>query len=90
MREIGIELETKSIRVKDGGRAIIGLQDLVQKAKVMKEKGRMREKGIRLEDDLTWKKRKMKWKLEGIARRERAEGKRVWVRYGRIQIEGEW
>jgi len=26
--------------------------------------------------------------IEEIARREREKGKRVWVRYGKIQIEG--
>lgn len=72
-----MEAETRNIRVREGGMTIVGLQDFGQKVKVMKEKGRMREKGVRLEDDLTWKERKMKWKLEEIARRERVEERRV-------------
>lgn len=50
----------------------------------------MKEKGIKIEDDLTWKERKMKWVLEEIARQERNKGKSVWIRYGKIQIDGIW
>lgn len=32
----------------------------------------------------------MQFKLKEIAQKERANGKRTWVKYGRIQIEGMW
>lgn len=32
--------------------------------------------------------RKMKWKLEEIARREEGKGKKVWLSYGKIRIGG--
>jgi len=56
---------------------------LEQKRKVMIERRRLREKGIRIDDDLTWKERKMRWNLEDIARQERGNGKRVRVGYGK-------
>lgn len=70
---------------REGGirMAIIGLQGLEQKGKVMIERRRLREKGIRIDDDLTWKERKMRWNLEDIARQERGNGKRVRVGYGK-------
>jgi len=61
---------------------------LEQKRKVMIERRRLREKGIRIDDDLTWKERKMRWNLEDIARQERGNDKRVRVGYGKMQIEG--
>lgn len=30
----------------------------------------------------------MQWKLEEMAKRERRENRRAWVRYGRIWMEG--
>lgn len=41
-------------------------------------------------DDLTWKERKVKWKLEEIVREEEREGRKVWMSYGKIRIEEEW
>lgn len=32
----------------------------------------------------------MQFKLKEIVQKERANGKRTWVKYGRIQIEGMW
>lgn len=55
-----------------------------------RERRRLRERELRIDNDLTWKERKMRWNLEDIARREMGEGKRVWVNYRKIQIEGKW
>jgi len=30
------------------------------------------------------------WRIREIARQERGRGKRIWVSYGKIQIEGKW
>ena len=96
LKEVGIEAEVNCKKViEDGGdggvrMTVIGLQELEQKRKVMIERRRLREKGIRIDDDLTWKERKMRWNLEDIARQERGDGKRVRVKYGKIQIEGKW
>ena len=44
----------------------------------------------RIEDDLTWEERKMKWKISEIAVEERKKGNRVWTSYGRIRINEVW
>lgn len=41
-----------------------------QRREVMEKKRRLRGRKKRIVDDLTWKKRKMRWKLENIARME--------------------
>lgn len=41
-------------------------------------------------EDWTWKERRMRWRLEEIARNEERKGKRVWIGYGRIRIEEQW
>lgn len=63
--------------------AMIGLQGLNQKIKIMREKRRLKERKLRI-DDLTWTESKMRWNLENIARRERGEGKRVQINYRKI------
>jgi len=32
----------------------------------------------------------MRWKLEEIARREMAKGRKVWIGYGTIKIDDRW
>ncbi|EFN89388.1 hypothetical protein EAI_16183 [Harpegnathos saltator] len=60
------------------------------KMEIMRRRKEIKEKGIKVEDDLTWKERKMRWNLEEIEREERGKGRNVWVKYERIQIEGKW
>lgn len=38
----------------------------------------------RIEDDWTWKKRTMQWRLEEMTRDERRKNRRVTVRYARV------
>lgn len=96
LTEIGVDMDVNCTKIVEGGRdgrvrmAVIGLQELDQKIKIMRERRRLKERRLRIDNDLTWKERKMRWNLEDIARRERGEGKRVWVNYGKIQIEGKW
>lgn len=41
-------------------------------------------------EDWTWKERKMRWRLEKIARVEEGKGRKVWVDYGKIRIDEKW
>lgn len=55
------------------------------------EKKRLRDKREWRDDDLTWKKRRVKyplWMVRREAERLRAEGKRVKVGYKRMWVEG--
>jgi len=96
LRDVGIEVELEGIKVIGEGRKgetrpiVVKMRKMEQKRELMIRKRKVRERGIIIEDDLTWRERKMKWKLEEIARQERGKGKRVWVGYGKIQIEGKW
>lgn len=96
MEEIGVVGELDEIRRigvgEEGERGVIVARthSLKQKKQVMSKRRNLKDRGIRIEDDLTWKKRKMRWSLREIARQERMKGGRVWVGYGKIQIEGVW
>lgn len=61
-----------------------------QKRKVMESKKKLRGRKERILEDLTWKERKMRWRLEQIAREEERMGNKVWLRYGKIRIGEQW
>lgn len=44
------------------------------------EKKILRGRKERIMEDLTWRERKIRWKLGDIARSEEMEGRRVWIR----------
>ncbi|XP_011874996.1 PREDICTED: uncharacterized protein PF11_0207-like [Vollenhovia emeryi] len=96
MKDNGIKEEGLEIkRIEEGKEgevklAVVRIEELEEKKRLMRERRKIGEKGIRIEDDLTWKQRRMRWKLEEIARKEKENGRRVWLRYGRIQIEEKW
>ena len=69
---------------------IAKLADTEQKKEVMGKKKCLKGMEERIEDDLTVKEREMQRRLKVIAEEERRKGKRVWVAYGRIDVEGEW
>lgn len=53
----------------------------------MRRRKELENKRIRVDDDLTWKERKMRWNIEEIAKEERGKKNNVCVKYGKIQIE---
>ena len=56
----------------------------------MEKKRRLRGREERIEEDLTWRERRMMWRLGEMARGEEKEGRRAWVWYGRIWMRGKW
>lgn len=44
----------------------------------------------RIMEDWTWKERRMRWRLEEIARKEESAGRKVRIGYGRIRIGNTW
>jgi len=80
--------EMKEIK-KIGGQAENGREMLLvklgseeQKREVMGRKSKLKGREERISEDLSWKERKMKWKLEEIARVEERRGRRIWVEEG--------
>lgn len=95
MREIGAEIKVEDIsrigvRGSDKGIWLMKLGSEEQKREVMRRKKGLKGRREKIEDDLTPRKRKMKWRLKGIAREREGLGMRVWMGYGKTKIDGEW
>nr|XP_034174773.1 golgin subfamily A member 6-like protein 6 [Osmia lignaria] len=97
MKAIGVQdavQEVKAAGFGEGGKEInmvqIKLKTVEQKRSVMMKKKVLKGREERIEEDLTWKERRIQWKLRRIAKEEREKGKNVWVDHGRIRIEGKW
>lgn len=86
-------IETKRLAEdREKGREMVWvrLKDEEQRREIWGKKSKLRGRKERIGEDLTWRERKMKWLLEDIAREEEREGRRVWLRYGRIRINEVW
>lgn len=57
---------------------------------MMREKEKFERKKEKITEDLTWRERKTRWKLQEIARSEEEGGRKVWVRQSRIRINKQW
>jgi len=90
VKEMGLEKVVEEKR-KEEWRRIIGekLRNMKKKKELMKKK-EILGRGIRIDDDLIWRGRKMRWKLGEIAKKERKKEKRVGIEYEKINIDGEW
>lgn len=58
-----------------------------QRKEVMSKRRNLRDKRVRIFEDWIWRERRMRWKLEEIAREEEGKGNRVWVGYEKIRID---
>ena len=96
LKEIGVEgriEEVRRLRVRGmerTGMAVVACGSMEMKKEVMEKKRGLKGRKERIEDDLTWRERKMMWRLWEMARKEEREGRRVWVKYGRIWMDGKW
>ncbi|KAJ3631830.1 hypothetical protein MTP99_012936 [Tenebrio molitor] len=64
-----------------------------QKKNIMLNKSKLKEnkdERMYIDDNLTKEERETQKKLRELAREERDRGKRVKIRYRKIQINGEW
>lgn len=66
------------------------LRSREQKKQIMGRKGKLKGRRVKIEDDLTWGERKMKWRIEETAETERKKGNRMWMGYGKIRINEQW
>jgi len=94
--ELGVSARIEEIKEigRDNGKerkmVVVKMEDRKGKMEVMKKKVALRGGVVRVEDDWTREERAMQWKLEQMAKRERRDNRRAWVRYGRIWMEGRW
>ncbi|XP_011881707.1 PREDICTED: golgin subfamily A member 6-like protein 22, partial [Vollenhovia emeryi] len=96
IKELGVEAKIEDmsriggIREKGPETWLVKLGSEEQKREVMRKKRMLKGRKERLADDLTWRERKMKWRIEEIAREEERRGRKVWTSYGKVRIEEEW
>jgi len=69
---------------------LVKLKEEKQRKEILEKRRNLRGRRERIIEDWTWEERRMRWKLEEIARKEEEKGKQVWIGYGRIRIEGQW
>ncbi|XP_070170412.1 golgin subfamily A member 6-like protein 22 [Polyergus mexicanus] len=93
---LGVNIKIESVKrvgiTTEGerGMAVVTLGSMEQKRQVMENKKKLRGREERIEDDLTWEERKVRWRLREIARKEEGEGRRVRIGNGGLQIDGKW
>ncbi|XP_043256876.1 trichohyalin-like [Colletes gigas] len=82
-REVGGRMqERKEVMLE------VKLESTEAKREVMRNKGRLRGRKERVEDDMTWRERRMQWQLRRIGVEEEVKGRRVRVFYGKIMVDG--
>lgn len=69
---------------------LVKLENEEQRREIWGKKRLLKGRKERIQEDWTWGERRMRWKLEEIAKREEREGRKVWIAYGKIRIDGEW
>ncbi|KAL6420868.1 hypothetical protein ACFW04_014384 [Cataglyphis niger] len=90
---IGVKAEIEEVRKiggdGKGGRQmiIVRLKNEEQRMEVWNKKKFLKGRKERILEDWTWKKRRMRWSLERIAREEEKKGRKVWIGYGKIRID---
>jgi len=92
---IGARVKIEEVKKLGKGEGLIEtvwvrLEGEEQKREVMDRKSRLKGRKERILEDWTWKERRMRWKLEEIARREMEKGRKVWMGYGTIKIDEKW
>lgn len=98
LKILGAKAEIKEIRKikemikKDGKMMLIklGNEELIGKDLLMMREKEKFERKKKITEDLTWRERKTRWKLQEIARSEEEGGRKVWMRQGRIRINKQW
>lgn len=75
---------------KRGKEMVVKLRSEEQRREVMKRKSNLRGRKMRIWEDWTVLERKMRWKLERIARKKEMHKRRVDRRYGKLRVEDIW
>ncbi|XP_066597110.1 golgin subfamily A member 6-like protein 22 [Prorops nasuta] len=97
MKIVGVEKGVKEVRRMgkregEGRKGVtVEMEDRESKRKVMEGKHKLRGRKERIEEDLTWKERKVMGIVRRVAEEERRKGRRVNVGYMKVWVEGrEW
>ncbi|XP_036148383.1 golgin subfamily A member 6-like protein 7 [Monomorium pharaonis] len=94
-KEIGAEVTVRGVRrIGEGNKkgkelVWVKLESEEQRKEVWSKKKILKGREEKIMEDWTWKERKMRWRLERIARVEE-KGMKVWLGYRRIRIGDSW
>ncbi|KAL6418757.1 hypothetical protein ACFW04_011804 [Cataglyphis niger] len=93
---IGVKEEIEEVRKIGGGveggskMMVVRLKNEDQRREIWNKKKLLKDRKEKILEDWTWKERKMRWRLEGIAREEEKKGRKIWIGYGKIRIDDKW
>jgi len=96
MNVIGVEIKIREVwRIageKEKGREMVGIkvEEGEKRREILERKKKLRGRKERIMEDWTWKERRMRWRLEEIAKEEEVKGRKVRIDYGKIRIEEKW
>lgn len=96
LREFGVKVRVEEVkrigedREKGREMVMVKLGNKEQKREVMGSKNKLKGRKEKIIEDWTWKERKMRWKLEEIARYEERKRNKVWIGYGKIRVGKQW
>lgn len=89
---INVKTQVKEVRDisknKNGYVLLVRMKNWEDKQEIMKNKSKLRNTKIYIENDRTIEERNTEWELRKIAREERDKGKSVRVGYNKLIIEG--
>lgn len=87
--EVEVEKVSKiDVKERENKMWVVKLTSEEQRREVMKKKSNLRGRKGRIWEDWTVSKRKMRWKVEWIAREEERQGRRVDRGYGKLRVYG--
>lgn len=95
-KKIGVDIEIEEIRRVKTGREekgdmlIVKVRSEENKRKILENKRKLKGRSVWIEEDLTFKERKMRWNLRRVAEEERRKGRTVRMGNGRIWVENAW
>jgi len=69
---------------------LVKLREEKQRKEILEKRKNLRGRREKIVEDWIWEERRIRWKLEEIARKEEEKGRQVWIGYGRIRIGGQW
>lgn len=87
--KVGVEMKVTDCR--RSGRVIVTMLEREgMKVEVMRNKNKLREERIFIENYLTWEERKLQERIFRWAKEEREKGVLVKVGFTRVQVKGVW
>jgi len=96
MKVIGVETEMKEIwrvaaeKGKEREMVEIKIENPEKRKEILEKKKNLRGRRERIMEDWTWRERRIRWRLEELARKEERKGRNIRIGYGKIKIEENW